>query len=1076
MSNLDIRQTLDPLLKQLEEEKSIDVVEKIVSALAELLGVKVSERFLLNIPKIDSELSRFMLAPGFGRQAAAYDIPNDHSNLIDLKLFWVKKATKTNLSWLIGITPNYEDSEANDYKNISIDFIFPESADRLIILISDKFKIRSLELKDHVTHTQFEIFSNWKNIHIDQYKEPQEAKGLIHSKLWESFNFEPINRAFYLELVESFSLLVHHLEKSFGRKPAVMFTTRLIGRLLFLWFLKKKNYVNKEPQYFEVDGAGDQAEYYRSKLEILFFEVLNREVSERENGDLITPYLNGGLFDINQTDFYKDQNLSFPAGYFSSLFQTLNKYNFTVDESSPEFQHVAIDPEMLGRIFESLLAEQIDEASGSSKKKITGAFYTPREVVSYMCEESLIQFLKHRIPNGADRDLRIQELVRLPETIFRDQDSNKRQAWKPYSESIINALSGVGGEPLTVLDPAVGSGAFPMGMLHLLVKVFSRLDTKYEKNISKLKRDILSKSLYGVDIEQTAIEICRLRAWLSIIVDIPEGAEVEPLPNLDFKFTCANTLVSLEDEKQATMSFDFGLKDKLMSIRDEYFTTSNKKKKLKLQASYQELTHQEDVFDSKKTQQLKSYRPFDVGASSEFYDPELHHGVSTFDLIIGNPPYVRQEDIKQHKAYLKEKFSVYHTKADLLTYFIEKSYDFLKVDGTLNFIISNKFTRTNYGELLRNFLVSKTRLISFVDFEGVSVFESATVDASILEFSKSASQPGDVVKYLNANALTDKRQSIEKILQTGLLDFPISNLSKEIWTFQDSVKLAIRSKIISQGISLKQWDIRTVIGIRTGLNEAFVIDSEKYQELISKDPNSKKIIKPVLRGRDIYRYKVEFPGLYVILVKFGDHKTLRDDYPSVYEHLKSFEEKLKDRGQCKSSRSNNPDVGQHHWLELDNNPSLEYIESFEQEKIIYPEITKYMPFYYDENGYFCNNKCYILTGESLPYLTALFNSKLFDYCFRDEFPLLLGGTRELRKVFFEKLSIKKPSVTQNSFLKEILSKIQALSSKSLNYRDLDTEVDIFLYRFYGLSFAEVLSIDPSFDISEVDYQNYQVIS
>lgn len=374
MSNVDIRQTLDPLLKQLEEEKSIDVAEKIISELVGLLGIKVSDRFLLNVPRIDAELSRFMLAPGFGRQAAAYDIPNDHPDLMDLKLFWIKKTTKTNLSWLIGITPNYEDSDANDYKNISIDFIFPESADRLIILISDKFRIRSLELKDHVTHTQFEIFSNWKNIRISDFKDTQEAKALVHTKLWESFNFEPINRAFYLELVESFSLLVHHLEKSFGRKPAVMFTTRLIGRLLFLWFLKKKNYINKEPRYFDVGGANDQTEYYKEKLEILFFEVLNREIGERENGDKFTPYLNGGLFDINHTDFYKDANLTFPPGYFSSLFETLNKYNFTVDESSPEFQHVAIDPEMLGRIFESLLAEQGDDETGDNKKRLPEPF------------------------------------------------------------------------------------------------------------------------------------------------------------------------------------------------------------------------------------------------------------------------------------------------------------------------------------------------------------------------------------------------------------------------------------------------------------------------------------------------------------------------------------------------------------------------------------------------------------------------------------------------------------------------------------------------------------------------------
>lgn len=1077
MSNVDIRLALDTLLKQLEEEKSIDVAEKIISELVGLLGIKVSDRFLLNVPRIDAELSRFMLAPGFGRQAAAYDIPNDHADLMDLKLFWIKKTTKTNLSWLIGITPNFEDSEANDYKNISIDFIFPESADRLIILISDKFKIRSLELKDHVTHTQFEIFSNWKNIGLDRHKDPQEAKQLAHSRLWESFNFEPINRAFYLELVESFSLLVHHLEKSFGRKPAVMFTTRLIGRLLFLWFLKKKNYVNKEPGYFDVDSTNNQAEYYKSKLEILFFEVLNRELSERENEDLITPYLNGGLFDINQTDFYKDPNLSFPAAYFSSLFETLNKYNFTVDESSPEFQHVAIDPEMLGRIFESLLAEQIDEVSGGNKKKVTGAFYTPREIVSYMCEESLIEFLKSKISDSPDRDLRIQELVRLPETIFRDQDSNKRQAWKPFSGPIISALSGsTGSEPLTILDPAVGSGAFPMGMLQLLVKVYGRLDSKYEKNVSQLKRDILSKSLYGVDIEQTAIEICRLRAWLSIIVDIPEGVDVEPLPNLDFKFTCANTLVSLEDEQQATMSFDFGLKDKLMNIRDEYFNISNKKKKLKLQQSYEELTHQEDVFDSKKTQQLKSYRPFDVGASSEFYDPELHHGVKTFNLVIGNPPYVRQEDIKEFKPYLKKTFKIFHPKGDLLTYFVEQGFSFLKPGGTLNFIISNKFTRTDYGRVMRKFLLDNTRLMSFIDFEGVSVFESATVDAAILCIKKENSSPDDQIKYLNLSAKTKGSDLIDHVLKNELESYPRSHLTEDSWSFQGAQRVYIKNKVALNGIQLKNWGVKINRGVITGLNEAFIIDRDTRDKILAADNKGAAIIKPLLRGRDIDRYGCNFSELYVILVKYGDYKTLKNDYPSIHEHLLQFEEKLRDRGQCKTTRtgksSSSEYVGQHHWLELDNNPSQEYIDLFLKEKIMYPNMTKYMPFYFDQHGYYSNDKSFILTGEALGYLTCFFNSKLFDYCYREDFPMLLGGTRELRKVFFEKIFIKKIAKTQEIFYKERLINIQNLKSKNSSFSEIEFEVDLALYKLNDLTYDEVILVDPKFSLTEVEYTKF----
>lgn len=732
MSNVDIRQTLDPLLKQLEEEKSIDVAEKIISELVGLLGIKVSDRFLLNVPRIDAELSRFMLAPGFGRQAAAYDIPNDHPDLIDLKLFWIKKTTKTNLSWLIGITPNFEDSDANDYKNISIDFIFPESADRLIILISDKFKIRSLELKDHVTHTQFEIFSNWQNVKINEQKDLQEAKRFVHSRLWESFNFEPINRAFYLDLVESFSLLVHHLEGAFGRKPTVMFTTRLIGRLLFLWFLKKKNYICKDPGYFEVEGSEDQAKYYRSKLEILFFEVLNREISERNVADKITPYLNGGLFDINHTDFYQDPKLTFPPGYFSSLFETLNKYNFTVDESSPEFQHVAVDPEMLGRIFESLLAEQVDEVSGSNKKKVTGAFYTPREIVSYMCEESLIEFLKEKLPQSPDRDLRIQELVKLPETIFRDQASNKRQAWKPYTEAAIKALSGSEiNQPLTVLDPAVGSGAFPMGMLQLLVKVYSRLDVQYEKNISKLKREILAKSLYGIDIEQTAIEICRLRAWLSIIVDVPESEAIEPLPNLDFKFACANTLIPLDSGEQAALFDDHQLKEKLMTIRDDYFLTSNKLKKVKLQAEYEKLTHQEGIFDSKRTKQLKSYRPFDISVGSDFYDPEVHHGISSFDIVIGNPPYVSTKGVEAKAK--KDLEEVYGFSDDLYSHFYFKSFDLLKNKGLLAFITSKTFWTIQTKKNVRDLLLGN-RLLFLYDTS--NPFDSAMVDTCVVLASK----------------------------------------------------------------------------------------------------------------------------------------------------------------------------------------------------------------------------------------------------------------------------------------------------------------------------------------------------
>ena len=164
MTDFDIRKRLDPLLKKLATEKSFDVAEQVASAILGLLNLQTENRFLVNIPRVDAELPRFELAPNFARQAAAFEIPVDRADLFDPKLFWVKKTTKTNLSWLVGVTPNFEDSEVNDYKSIGIDFVVPSTCDSVIILLSNRYKIRSLELKEHLTHTQYEIFTHWKDI------------------------------------------------------------------------------------------------------------------------------------------------------------------------------------------------------------------------------------------------------------------------------------------------------------------------------------------------------------------------------------------------------------------------------------------------------------------------------------------------------------------------------------------------------------------------------------------------------------------------------------------------------------------------------------------------------------------------------------------------------------------------------------------------------------------------------------------------------------------------------------------------------------------------------------------------
>ena len=1058
MSNVDIRGQLDPLLNQLAAEKSLDVAEKLAATLVGFLGVTVADRYLLDIPRVDAELSRFQLAPGFARQAAAYELPNDHESSLDLKIFWIKKTSKTNLSWLVGLTPNFEDSEANDYKNIGIDFVVPETCDSLLILLSNKYKIRSLELKGHLTQTQLEIFTNWASLSNKQLSNQVESKKFYHYKLWESFNFEPINRKFYLELVEHFNLLVNHLESIYERKSSVMFTTRLIGRILFVWFLRKKNLINRDISYFTLDDPYKQTDYYKKKLEVLFFGVLNKEFSERDITDTVTPYLNGGLFDVATNDFFNDQNLSFPNGFFNQLFDTLNKYNFTVDESSPEFQQVAIDPEMLGRIFESLLAEQVDDDTGATKKKATGAFYTPREIVNYMCERSLIEYLKTKIPETPDRDRRIEELVTLPETVFRDQDQNKRRDWKPYCEQIIIALQGKDDQsPITILDPAVGSGAFPMGMLHLLVKIYGRLDSKYEKNISDLKRKILANSLYGVDIEQTAIEICRLRAWLSIIVDVNEALVVEPLPNLDFKFTCANTLINLEDSKQDSLFSDPQLKEKLLSIRDRYFNISSKKQKGVLQKEYESLTHHENLFDDLRTKQLKTYKPFDNSASSDFYDPELHHGVAHFDIVIGNPPYVGEKGNKElfrrvAATPLGKRF--YQGKTDLFYYFFHIGCDYLKPKGILSFITTNYFITATAASKLRADIKARCSVLQMLNFGNLKIFDSAKGQhnlITILEKGKSNKQVQTCVTRRQGYLGNDVLNSIVSFndSETDYFEFDQNEL------FLDG-DIRLEKSSIDEPLdyiassSLTVGEIACVSeGIQTGANSVFLFDGfpSFYDEL---NDSEKSLFKPFFKNSDIKKYFHSKETRKNILYIPRD-LNLEDGYPKIMRYLNEHKKVLSDRAQIKRSKQN--------WYTL---LWARNVNLFESEAIV----TSYRPvspsFAYKDGSFYSGTDTYYINqpreGYPLKFILALLNSKIAQVWFRYR-GKVKGDILEMTGDNIEKFPIPNIQYVDPALIKNIIANVDSIMAiAEKNQSDitfLETEIDDIVFRVYGLNEAQI---------------------
>lgn len=635
----------------LNEKKDFFQAQKVILSIIRLLDDSISiddkdifQLFTDSDGKIRANGSWFYEDPIIIDRKATYKVYSNNNLNIDFKLYGVKKPVKRIISWVQALTPNFEDEPYNKNYNIGIDFVIPESFDRVIIILSNNWVIRTLELKGELTATYQEIFAKWAEIkHFDNRQE-------LHKILWDSFDIHPLNKKFYAGISERFNILRQYLVKNrvFDEKHASFFTNRLLGRIIFCWFLNKKGIINSDFKYFDSESFADDNKYYREKLEKLFFGVLNTPIEDRKVEDNVTPFLNGGLFEARENDLYKDSKLVFPKNYFDDLYNFLLSYNFTTDESTSQFQQVAIDPEMLGRIFENLLAE-ITEETGEQARKAKGAFYTPREIVDYMCKESLKEYLKTKLKEDEFRDQRLYQLIEAPDKDFQDQDHNWRRDWKPYKEDIIKAL-----DELKVLDPACGSGAFPIGMLQLLVKVYERLESRFDSY--KTKVEIIEKNIYGVDIEPMAVEISRLRTWLSIIVDEEsDSKKIKPLPNLEFKFVCANSLIDL-DNGTSVLGDDSNLDVKLRNIRDAYFNTESLNKKKKLRSEYEKLVSgQENLFgESLRSKQLKTYKPFDNESSASFFNPGFMFGTDRFNIAIGNPPW------EKFKPLDPEFFSSYY--------------------------------------------------------------------------------------------------------------------------------------------------------------------------------------------------------------------------------------------------------------------------------------------------------------------------------------------------------------------------------------------------------------------------------
>jgi hypothetical protein len=749
---------------------------------------------VLDLPNSERFDAWFTGHPDFEGTKAIFQLVNGKNPAIEGKLYWLKKKSSSIVAGSVHFTPNWEDAEwsRNSNYKLGIDFFLSPNGTSLYIVLSNMGKIRILELTERLTNTDIEVLKNWTKIPVGS------DMAVIHGCIWSSFQLQSVNAKFYNGVADLFQELQKHLV-AFGKPDldAKMFSSRILGRLIFIWFLRKMGLISEAEDYFSPSGI-EQNIYYREKLEKLFFGVLNKPMEQRSSDiysdlDSKTPYLNGGLFSPKLDD-WEGELLSFPPEFFTRTFKHFEEFNFTTDESTPEYEQVAIDPEMLGRVFESLLATQI-EATGELARKAKGAFYTPREIVSYMCKEAVRDYLH----GFDDRHSKMRESVDLlldkPDQEWAIAGTNSlRDIPKEVRTLILEALSNI-----KSIDPACGSGAFPLGLLSLLASLHQRLLPS--QDMYKTKLSILQSNIFGSDIEPMAIEISRLRSWLSLIVEIPPGEAPDPLPNLDFNFVCANSLKLLQ---VADLFTDFEVEIKLASLRKDYFFESSPAGKAKIHDEYFHLTASDS--DDIRNNQLKTFNPFDSEKVAEFFDSEVMFGLpSGFDIVLGNPPYVDSElmakILPEFRNYVKANYSTARGNWDLFIPFSERAIRLAKPGGVISFIVKNSLMDAPYAEEFRKFL-SSLQIMELREFGGIKVFESAAVDTCIFRVkNQSVVWPQAIVTRMATSEAAAFSRSVNiSELHTSSNWIPIfaTDLSREIL-----LKLSVCDPIDKRGFSAK---------------------------------------------------------------------------------------------------------------------------------------------------------------------------------------------------------------------------------------------------------------------------------
>lgn len=803
--------------------------------------------------------------------------------------------------------------------------------------------------------------------------------------LTDAFSVESLNKEFFTRYKEQYGVFVRaicedaRMYEGFHRDEKAIrdYVKKFLGRIVFLHFLQRKGWLgvpltdtfasetgDKDFLWhlYERSGEALKDDFLDRVLEPFFTNALN---THRLNDEYVlpsdgtrvkVPYLNGGLFERDVDD---EVPTKFPRKLFENLLTFFKEYNFTIDENAPDDVEIGVDPEMLGHIFENLLEDNKDK----------GAFYTPKEVVQFMCQQVISNYLQGC--TDAEHHEAVQQFV-----LTHDGTALSVSLKTTLDEAL---------QTVTICDPAIGSGAFPMGLLKEVSACREVLEP--ERASMDIKRSVVEKSIYGVDIEKGAVDIARLRFWLAIIVD----AQVpEPLPNLDFKIMQGDSLVEkykgvdlapVGGEAKELTFVDNLPKTLFTEALIHYFRCNDHKEKSELYGKIKNYVQQFLVANGVDL----SEAPTDVVQNHDFFlwhtwfGETFTNGKDGFDIVIANPPYINFSKHKTLSAkYQSEAFQTYDSNGDIYCLFYEKAVNILRPNGVLCYITSDKWLRAGYGKKLRDFLGTHVG-VKVLRNMGGGVFENATVDTSILVGVKGG---------------------------THALPLPTDGSA---WVLLSPIEQAIKSKVEAKGVPLKDWkDLRINRGILTGCNEAFIISTAVRDGILAACGSSEErtrteaLIRPILRGRDIKRYGYEWAGQWVIALCPSQHYNI-EDYPSVKDWLingawvlertkavptgsplGSGKERLAQEGTTKTvggitfktrKRTANK------WFETSD--SIAYLGDFGKGKIVYSETNDafHTKICFEEKGEYLTDKtCFILSGddsEVLRYTYAILSSYIF---------------------------------------------------------------------------------------------------